>query len=176
MSALFPTLAAGAASLAFGCALWQVGSRVLDLEKRREPPAPAEGPASRSPRTSKPMFSGLYREPSPSPVSTLMSIPGGTWLAGALVLGLFATVTTTFNREALPPQVTSADSGMVHLQSRVDSLALVVRQLHDSLILAKTPSVPGKAKPASTRLAGRPAAESKAILPAPPPPLGSPVQ
>ncbi|HEU5154884.1 MAG TPA: hypothetical protein VFU03_09160 [Gemmatimonadales bacterium] len=92
------------------------------------------------------MFSGLYREPSPSPVSTLMSIPGGTWLAGALVLGLFATVTTTFNREALPPQVTSADSGMVHLQSRVDSLALVVRQLHDSLVLAKTPSVPGKSE------------------------------
>jgi len=177
MSSLLPTLLAGAAGIALGGALWQMGSRIVTLEKRKEESAATQDTAGRNPRTSKPMFSGLYKEPSASPLSAVTSVPGGAWLGAALILALLAVVTTTFSRAETPAKSTTPDSGLIRLHGRVDSLARVVRQLHDSLTVVKAPTVGEKAKPAATRIARRPASDSKAVLPAaPPPPPGAPVQ
>jgi hypothetical protein len=175
MAAFLSGLTAGVATLALAGGLWRIAARLQALEDRHGPKPASSEPSSSRVSGAKPLLSALYREPPPSLLSGLGSLPGARWVGAALLLALIALVLPLRTPEGPRPVATLPDSGVAHLHQRLDSLALIVTQLRDSLRLAAAPR-PSGAQPAPTRLARQPTARVATVLPAaPPPPPGSAV-
>lgn len=139
---MIPTLLAGGAGIALAASLWQIGTRVRALESLRADSSGAGAPPATPERSSKPMLAALYREPAPSPLSGLTSLPGGTWLGASLLLAIVGLSLSGFTPAKAPVPLVAPDSMVLRLQQRVDSLGLVVTALRDSVRLVATSAEP----------------------------------
>lgn len=177
MLATLPMLTAGLACLALALGLWQVSRKLKELEaaaqRQSEPPAPA--PTGRA-SGSRPMLSALYTKEEPSGLESVSGLPGGRWVVAAAALALAAVLLSAMTRAtAAPPAPASPDSTVTVLRQRVDSLAMGLGVLRDSIRVLSTVGPQAKPAPApTTRIARRPAAPATGLIPsAPPPPVGS---
>lgn len=169
MAAILPMVISGAAGVALTVSLWQIGTRVRALESQRNDFASTGAASAPGERSSKPMLAALYREPSPSPLSGLTSLPGGAWLGAALALAIVSLSLSGFAPSKVSAVPAAPDSNLVRLQGRVDSLGLVVAGLRDSVRVVAATAEPAR-RPATTpsKPTSRP---ERSVLAAPPAPV-----
>lgn len=158
----------GAVVALLAVALWQ-GRELRSLRdavtKLQEPPEPA--PQVRTGRITKPMFTGLYAEPAPSPLSGLGALPGAPLLVVAAVLAAVALALGSPGGGPAQALELASRAQVDSLQAQLDSVSGRVRILGDSLQLAAAPAPRAASAVAKSGAERRMASRRSVIPPAP---------
>lgn len=123
-----------------------LAQRLKGLEEKVDRAARKEGPTV---TRSRPMLSGLQRESAASPLAVLTELPGGWWVTAAAALAIGGMVTGRISPvpSRAKPQAAPVDSTVVQLRSQVDTLALQLRTLRDSVHQASVARAPVAGRP-----------------------------